>query len=176
MVVWLVTAHEERLRNAANRRLAELLGGALIRIGYLIARDRPGSRMTLLATQVQIDYAALLRSPLIADSVERIGADNGILRGAAKLALQMGAHMSPENLEKHCVSLLNSKRIKEGLMSTLTDALRQAGLDIEVEDMVAESNTVIQLPETLAPDEGVIPDAFEDELMSALAAHFRKLH
>ena len=164
------------MRSAANRRLAELLGGAQIRIGYLIARDRPGSRMTLLATQVQIDYAALLNHPLIAGSVERIGGDNGILKGAAKLALQMGAHMSPENLEKQCVSLLNSRRIKERMMSTLTDALHQAGLDIEVEDMAAESNTVIQLPETLDPDEGLIPDAFEEELMDALVAQLRKLH
>lgn len=176
MVVWLVTAHEERMRNAANRRLAERLGGPLIRIGCLIARDRPGSRMTLLASQVAIDYTGLLNSPLVAESVERMGGDNGILKGAAKLALQMGAHMSPESLEKQGVALLNTKRVRSRLISVLADALCQAGLEIEVEDMAAEPTAVIQLPGAMEPDEGLIPDAFEEDLMDAMVAQLRKLH
>ena len=176
MVVWLVTAHEERMRNAANRELASLLGGPLIRIGRLIARDRPGSRLTLLASQVEIDYAALLSSPMVADGVERLGETNSFLKGAAKLALQMGAHMSPENLEKQGVALLNSKKIKEKLKTALAGALRQAGLDVEIEDVVAEATNVIELPEPLHADEGLIPDAFEDELMDALVKQLRKIH
>ena len=176
MVVWLVASHKERMRNAANRHLAELLGGPLIRIGYLIARDRPGSRMTLMASQVAVDYAELLKSPLVTEGVEKLGGENAILKGAAKLAIQMGTHLSPENLEKQGVALLNTRRIKERLMAELAAGLRQAGLDIEVEDMVAESTSVIQLPAALDPDEGLIPDAFEEELMGALVAQLQKMH
>ena len=43
MVVWLVSAHEERMRNSANRHLAELFGASIVRIGHFAAVDRPGS-------------------------------------------------------------------------------------------------------------------------------------
>ena len=175
MVVWLVSAHEERMRNAANRHLTELLGAPLIRIGCLIAQDRPGSRMTLMASQVAVDYAALLESPLVTDGVERLGGDNSVLKGAAKLALQLGTHLSPESLEKQSVALVNSKRVKDRLMTVLADALRQAGLEIEVEDMVAESASAILLPETLNPKERRIPDAFEEELMNALVTQLHRM-
>ena len=128
----------------------------------------------------RIDYhqcvEALLSSPLVADGVERLGETNSFLKGAAKLALQMGAHMSPENLEKQGVALLNAKKIKEKLKTALADALRQVGLDVEIEDVVAETANVIELPETPHADEGLIPDAFEDELMDALVKQLRKIH
>ncbi len=176
MVVWLVGAHEERMRNSANRHLAELTGGPIIRIGRLVAQDRPGSRLSLQALQVGIDYRALLASPIVGDGIESIGSEHGVLKGAAKLAVQMGAHMSPASLEKYSVALLNSEKIKSRLMSVLADALRQAGLDVTLADFIVESTDAIELPEALpSPVEGAIPDAFEDALLGALAARVRKM-
>lgn len=176
MVVWLVSAHEERMRNSANRHLAELLGAPIIRIGHFLAIDRPGSRLTLLAEQVNTDYPALLRSPLVEDGVDQIGSENGILKSAAKLALQMGRRMSGENLEKQGLLLLNSAKVKSKLTEVLQEAVRQAGLDVTLEDVSVERSGAILLPEQLSKDEGLLPDAFEDELLDALARRARAMH
>ncbi len=175
MVVWLLGAHEERIRESANRRLAELTGGPIIRIGRLAAQDRPGSRLILQALRVEVDYPALLASPVVEGGIESIGSEHGILKGAAKLAVQMGAHMSPASLEKYGVSLLGTEKIKSRLLSVLSDALRQAGVDVVLSDFTVESGETISLPETLANNDEAIPDAFEDALLSALAAQARKL-
>ena len=90
MVVWLVSAHEERMRNSANRHLSELFGAPLVRIGHFAALDRPGNRLSLLATQIDADYASLLHSPLVKEGVAQLGQENAILKGAAQLALQFG--------------------------------------------------------------------------------------
>ena len=172
MVVWLAGSHEERMRNSANRHLSELLGGALIEIGRLIAVDRPGSRISLQAAQVRIDYPALLKSPVVRDGIDQIGNENAILKGAAKLAVQMGSRMPAQSLEKYCLSLLNAGKVKGRLMPVLADGLRQAGLDITLTDMVVESDDVIRLPETL-PDASCSA-AFEQKLMDSLAAWVRE--
>ncbi len=176
MVVWLVGAHEERMRNSANRHLAELMGGPIIRIGRFVAQDRPGSRLSLQALRVEIDYPALLASPVVADGIESIGSEHAILKGAARLAVQMGTHLSPASLEKYSVALLGSEKIKTRLMGVLADALCQAGLDVVLADFIVESTDMTELPETLpTADEGMLPDAFEDALLGALAARVRKL-
>lgn len=177
MVVWLVGAHEERMRNSANRHLAELTAGPIIRIGRLVARDRPGSRLSLQALQVEIDYPALLASPIVGEGIESIGSEHSILKGAAKLAVQMGLHMSPTSMEKYSVALLNSEMIKRRLMDVFSDALRQTGMDVVLADFTVESTDVIELPETLpASEEGARCDTFADALLAALAARARKLH
>ncbi len=166
MVVWLVSVHEERMRNSANRRLAELFGAGVVRVGHFAAIDRPLSRLALLAEQVDIDYAALLRSPVVSDGIERIGSEYGILKSAAKLAVQMGTHLSGESLEKQGLLLLNSPKIKRRLMEALQDAVRQAGLDVELESVTAERATAILLPQSTT---GPIPGAFEERMMRKLA-------
>ncbi len=171
LVVWLVAAHEERMRNSANRHLAELTGQPIIRVGRLAALDRPGSRLALQARQVDIDYPALLKSPLVEEGIERIGAENGVLKGAARLALQMGAHLSPENLEKQGLLLLNAGRVKQRLMAVMQEAVCQAGLDVTVEDMLVERSAGV-------PDE---PESDADAragmaaFLESLAARARKL-
>lgn len=168
LVVWLVSAHEERLRNAANRHLAELVNAPIIRIGRLSALDRPGTRLALLASQVQIDYPALLHSPLVEDGIEQIGRENSVLKSAARLAVQMGMHLSSESLEKQCIALLNSAKVKERLMSVMQDALRQEGLDITVADMVVERSAANALDASGAA--GAIADDYAAKLMGALRA------
>ena len=92
IIVWLVSAHGEGLTETANAYLAELLPGPAVRLGALLAQDRPGPRLALLAERVRIDYAALLQSPLAASGVEQLGSESGLLKGAAKLALETGEH------------------------------------------------------------------------------------
>jgi len=171
MVIWLIMSHEERLRSASNRHLERLLGGPLVRIGRFIAIDQPGTRMTLLASQVEVDYAALLKSPLVTERVERMS-DNGVLKGAAKMMLSMGKFMPASGLEKQGLNLLGNPRIKEKLMGAISGGLRQAGLDITIGDLTAEISRPAQLSETMAAQ---IPAGYEKELMDALTAEVRKM-
>ncbi|MBE6909126.1 MAG: hypothetical protein E7474_06095 [Ruminococcaceae bacterium] len=174
LVVWLVAAHEERLRSSANRHLGELLGEPIVRIGRFSAVDRPGTRLALLASQVDVDYRKLLQSPLVGDGIESISKENSVLKSAAKLAVQMGMRLSPENLEKQGLLLLNSGRVKSRLTAVLQDAVRQEGLDVTVEDVVAERSAEIAAPS--APSGGEhVPDAFEQKLMEALREKARQL-
>ena len=173
MVIWLIMSHEQRLRNAANRHLAAYLGGELVRIGRFIALDQPGSGMTLLASQVDIDYAGLLDCPLVTEGVEHISGDNGVLKGAAKMMLSMGRLMSPAGLEKQGLTLLGTRRIKEKMMSAISDGLQQAGLDIELADMTAQISTGAQMDETTGA--AVIPADYERKLMADMTAEVNKL-
>ena len=172
MVIWLIMSHEERLRSATNRHLAAYLGGPLVRIGRFAAIDQPGTRMTLLASQVEVDYAALLESPLVTDGIERIGADNGVLKSAAKMMLTMGKLMPPAKLEKYGLTLLGSGGIKEKMMSAISGGLKKAGLDITLSDLTAEISRPAELSETMAAQ---IPAGYEKELMDTLTAQVQKM-
>ncbi|MCR5825319.1 MAG: hypothetical protein K6G54_02005 [Oscillospiraceae bacterium] len=160
-VVWLVSAHEERMRNSANRHLAALFGAPIVRVGRFLAVDRPGSDLTLRAAQVAIDYPALLRHPLVTDGVERLGGDNLVLKGAAKLVLRLGTHLSNESLEKQGILLLNSEPVRQRLTTVMQDAVRQAGLAVTVQDVAAE-------PDGTAPLAAAADDAFGERLMAEL--------
>lgn len=170
LMVFLISAHEERLRNSANRHLSELFGAPVIRIGRFAAADLPGSRLTLLAEQVDIDYGTLVKSPLVGEGIEQIGMENSVLKSAAKFAVQMSTYLSPESLEKQGIRLLNSGKVKGRLMTVLQDAVRQEGVDVTVEDMtVAQSGMILPGTQPSRPDGG-LPDSFEETWMRALAA------
>lgn len=175
MIVWLVSAHEERMRNSANRRLGALLGDNVVRIGRFCAVDRPGSRLMMQASDVAVDWQALLKSPVVGEGIDRLGGENSILKGAAKLVIQMGSHLSGESLERQGISLFNTERVKRRLTDVLQDALRQEGLDVTIEALTVERSGAAPLPVQATADEGMIPDAFEDELLDALAKQVRKL-
>lgn len=164
MVVWLVGAHEERLRNSADRHLAELLGGPIVRIGRFAALDRAGSRLALLATRVEVDYPALLRCPAVADGVAHIGSEHEVLRGAAQLALRLGTYLPPETLERQGVALLNAGQVRQKLKEALENAVRQAGVYAVVEDVSAERSAA-----QAAPAADPAADAFGRRMMEALA-------
>ena len=175
MTVWLAANHEERMRNAANRHLTELLGGPMIRVGRLIAAEQPDGSMLLEAAQVEVDYPSLLKSPFAAEGVERIGKDNGLLKGAARLAMQMGSHLPSDSLEKYCVALLNTEKIRKQLMLLFRDALAQAGLEARLRGLSVEDASVIQLPERLTRSAENRPDHFEKEWMELLLTRYRAL-
>lgn len=175
LIVWLVSAHEERLRSSANRHLTELVGAPIIRIGHFAAVDRPGSALALFAEQVDIDYPALLQSPLVGEGIDQIGEENGVLKSAAKLAVKMGMHLSSDNLEKQSVRLLNSDKVKSRLMRVMEDAVRQEGVDVAVEDVIVERSDAILLPAQLSDAAGAPPDAFGERLMAALDAKAKEL-
>lgn len=172
-VVWLVAAHEDRLRSSANRHLAELLGAPAIRIGRFAAVDRPGSALALLAEQVAIDYPTLLESRLVNEGIEQIGEENGVLKSAAKLAVKMGMRLSPENLEKQSVRLLNSEKVKSRLTAVLEDAVRQEGVDVTVADMIVEQSGAVRLPAQLSQS-GAPDGAFGERLLKELGARAQK--
>ena len=162
-VVWLVSAHEERMRQSANRHLAALFGAPIVRVGRFYAADRPGSELTLHAAQIAVDYPALLRNRVVTDAVERLGGENSVLRGAAMLVLRLGAHMSDESLEKQGILLFNAPQVKRRLMAVMQDAVRHAGLAVTIRDMAAE-------PDGATPAPAVSDDAFGERLMAAIQA------
>ena len=175
MIVWLVSAHETRMRNSANRHLAELLGRDVIRIGRFFALDRPGSRLSLCAADVAVDWSALLHSEAVRDGVEQLSGENSILKGAAMLVLRMSAHLPNESLEKQGVALLNSDLVKRRLMSVLQDAVRQEGLDVTLEDLSVRPSDLSSA--AAAPDlSGVLSPAFEREWKDALLRKRAELH
>lgn len=177
LVVWLISSHEERLRKEANEYLKKVFNGNVAQIGYFSAQDQPGSRLELLASDIKIDYDALFESPAVMEGVEQLGKESGILKGAAKLALQMGSRMSAESLEKQGVALLGSGRVKGKLLPAFAEALQQVGLWVAFRDMEVESGNVIALPEKLpggAEDEGLLPDSIEDALIEALVRWMRE--
>ena len=174
MIVWLIASHEERMRASANRHLARLFGAGVIQIGRLLAVDRPGSRLSLRAANVAADWAALLRSPAVGEGIDRLGSENSVLKGAARLVLQMGSHLSNESLERQGVALLRSERVKRRLIAVMQDALRQEGLAVTIADLTVEQGGALSVSAERS-DEGLIPDAFEDDLMDALVAQIRKM-
>lgn len=148
MVVWLIAAHEERLRASANRRLVNLFGGPVVKIGQFGCDDLPGASLTLLASQVEIDYPALLASPVVGEGIDRLGEKSGLLKGAAKMAVRMGSLLPASTLEGQALSLLNSPSLRKQLLSVLQDGVAQAGLRVEVEEVTAEKSGAIPLPQT----------------------------
>lgn len=172
LIVWLVAAHEERLKNAANRELANALGGDIVRIGRFAAVDRQGDKLTLMATQVAVDYPRLLDCRAVNEGVEQIGEENSILKGAAKLALSLGQHLSPENLEKQSVFLLNSAKVRQRLMTVLQEAVCNEGVNVVVENVSVErSMTALS---TLASGVGDA-DAYGKKLFGRLSERIAKL-
>ncbi len=175
IIVWLVDSHAESITKAANQYLEEILPGKVVYIGSLRADDLPGSRLSLHALQVQIDYAALLNSQLITSGVRRLGSDGGLLQGAARFALQMGSLIRQENLEKQGITLLSSDHVKPRLLSALSQAAAKAGLAVRFSDMVISPDTAgVPAVKRSSGDEGLIPDRFEDALMDALVAWLRE--
>jgi hypothetical protein len=162
IVIAMLEVHTDKLVRAANEALEELLGGGCVVIGDVEMKDLPGSWLTLSATRVEIRYEALANSPLLS---------GGMLGGAAKLALQMA---SPATIEKQAVRLLASELVKPKLLATLGDALQKAGLAVSVRDMTILQDTDGPRPEREKKDEGLIPDAVEDQLLDAVIAWMKE--
>lgn len=162
IVIAMLEPHTDKLVQTANDALEELLAGRCVVIGGIEMHDLPGSWLTMSATQVEIRCEALANSPLLA---------GGMLGGAAKLALQMA---SPATIEKQAVRLLASDLVKPKLLATLGDALQKAGLAVSVRDLTILPDTDKPRPESPKPDEGLIPDAVEDQLIDAVIAWMKE--
>ena len=171
IVVWLIESHAEQLAELTNRFLADQMPGALI-IGTFHAEDLPGAKLALMAQQVNVDFAALLNSPLLQSSIDSLGA----MKAPARLLMQMGSRKPTETLEKQGVALLRSDLVKRKLLFAISDALNSAGVMITFGDMTLESSNFIELPDRKeAKDEGLIPDVFEDALIDAFVALLKDL-
>ena len=169
IIEWLLSAHRINLSSTVNGYMDEFFGKGVFSIGDIFAENLPGSRMDLIASGISIDYAALLGSPVIQDAVEKMS-NNALIKGAVKLAMQMGSKMSPENLEKQVLPILAQDKIKEKILSALCDGLAKAGLFVTVKDIVFEDNAVSQnVKKPAVKDTGVLPDSIEDGLIEGIA-------
>ncbi len=171
IAVWYINSHGAKLAETVNAALARRLSGSAVRIGSVHAERLFGNRLALLASQVEIDCAALLASPLVERKLDELSGESALLRSAARLALSMGTRMSPDSLEK----LLSSEKVQAKLLDALREALEHTGLYMEFQRMELRQDTATSLPAELPAqeDKGFIPDAFEDALLDALAAWLR---
>ena len=171
IAVWLIESNGDQLAELTNRVLAEQMPGALI-IGAFHAEELPGAKLALMAQQVNVDYPALLNSPLLISSIDSLGP----MKAPARLIMQMGSIMPAETLEKQGVTLLRSDLVKPKLLAAISDALRSAGVIMTFRNMTLESSNFIELPDRKeAKDEGLIPDVFEDALIDAFVALLKDL-
>ena len=168
ILIWLLQSHKDQLKDSANSYLEEAMKGKTMQIGSLSAENKPGAQMVLRATRVQVDYAQLLKSPLIEESAGKLG--GGLLGGAVSIAAQLGSKMSPETLEKQGIALLGNEKIKTKILSTFQDGLEKAGLYVTFRDMAVEPDVPKEKLTDSAEKHGLIPDAFEDGLLDGLAA------
>lgn len=172
LVVWLVAAHEQRLRNAANRELSGFFGGQVINIGRFFAEDLPGSRLSLMASQVSVDYTSLLNSPAVTEGVEQIASENAVLKSAAKLAISLGRHLPADSLEKQGIRLLGSASVQQRLIAVLQQAVRQEGVAVTLEGMSVSQSDVAHSGAIAASSDG---SEYERKLFKALGDKAEKL-
>ena len=168
LVVWVTASQQAKIVETVNQQLASTLGNSVMKIGALFAEDRPGTRLAFYASQIETDYAALMDSPLAASAMGQMG--GGLMKGAAKFALSMASKASPDTLEKQAVNLLSSDRVKQKILTAVSDALKKVGLEAQLGDMTVQSVNVTSLP--LRTD-AKFPPELKDGLFDAAAALLR---
>jgi len=164
IIVWLLEKQQEMIVTSANKALHDMLGGDAVVLGTVYAQDRPGPKITLHAAKVKTDSKQLIDSPAL----------TGITGGLAKLVFMMS---EPETIEKEAIKILSSDYVKTKLISTLSDSLHKAGLDITLSDVVIrEDSGKGEIPRMTDPekDEGLLPDAIEDNIIDAIVAWLKQ--
>ena len=170
LVVWMAESRQAQIVGTVNQHLNTLFGESVMKIGAVIAEDRPGTKLALYVSRVDIDYAALMKSPAVSSALDQISGGGGLLKGAAMFALQMASKASPETLEKQGIALLSSDRVKPKLLSALSGAFTGIGLTAELGDLS------VQPGEGSAPkssDDGGLPEELKSALMDAVIAFLR---
>ena len=160
IIVWMVEEMQDTIVDSVNKALHDYLGVDAVIIGTLYAQDQPGTRISLHAGQVRTDSTQLTDSPAL----------TGIIGGIAKFAFMFS---DPGAVEKDVINLLSSEYVKPKIISTLSDGLHKAGLQVTVSDiLVSEDTGKGKIPRMKDPekDEGMLPDVIEDKIIDALVA------
>ena len=160
IIVWMVEEMQDTIVDSVNKALHDYLGVDAVIIGTLYAQDQPGTRISLHAGQVRTDSTQLTDSPAL----------TGIIGGIAKFAFMFS---DPGAVEKDVINLLSSEYVKPKIISTLSDGLHKAGLQVTVSDiLVSEDTGKGKIPRMKDPekDEGLLPDVIEDKIIDALVA------
>ena len=160
IIVWMVEEMQDTIVDPVNKALHDYLGVDAVIIGTLYAQDQPGTRISLHAGQVRTDSTQLTDSPAL----------TGIIGGIAKFAFMFS---DPGAVEKDVINLLSSEYVKPKIISTLSDGLHKAGLQVTVSDiLVSEDTGKGKIPRMKDPekDEGLLPDVIEDKIIDALVA------
>ena len=161
ILVWLLDEFGADFVVEINDYLTKIFPGQAIVIGGLSAEDYPGTRITLYATQVQINYEQLLKSPIFSGNV---------LGGAAKLAFHMA---NAEIIEKQGINILSSDKIKSRLVPVISESLQKAGLMLELRDLELQEDISEQLEGKIHEKKNILPDNIEEPIIEALAAFLK---
>ena len=172
LVVWMAESRQAEIVGTINQHLDSLFGGSVMKVGAVIAEDRPGTKLALYASQVDIDYAALMNSPAVDSALGQIGGNGGgLLKGAAKLALQMASKANPETLEKQGIALLASDRVKPKLLSAMTGACAKIGLTATLGDLTVEAGAG---PAAKTSENAGLPENLRSKLEDAVIAFLKE--
>ena len=166
IIVWLLSRHREQLTRSAAEYLDGVFPG-VFRIGEFSAENKPGSRLIFRADRVEVHYASLLDSPLVSDRLGDPGL--GLLKGAAKLL----TFLPQDKLEEQGIALLQAEPVRTKILSALQAGFEKAGLYAEIRSMTVKTGEVFSPPPAAEPEDGLIPDAFEDALFDGVAAWLR---
>ena len=164
IIVWMVEMMQETITSSVNKALHDYLGVDAVIIGAIYAEDLPGTKISLHAAQVRTDSTQLTDSPAL----------TGIIGSVAKFALMFS---NPGAVENDVIKLLSSDYVKPKIISTLSDGLLKAGLQITISDIVISKDTGKgKIPRMTDPekDEGVLPDVIEDKIIDALVAWLKQ--
>ena len=160
IIVWIVEMMQDTIVDSVNKALHDYLGVDAIIIGTIYAKDQRGTKISLHAGQVRTDSTQLTDSPAL----------TGIIGGVAKFAFMFS---DPGAVEKDVVKLLSSDYVKPKIISTLSDGLHKAGLEISISDVVIKEDLGYdKIPRMMDPDkdEGMLPDVIEDKIIDALVS------
>ena len=161
ILVWLLDEFGADFVVEINDYLTKIFPGQAIVIGGLSAEDYPGTRITLYATQVKINYEQLLKSPVFSGNV---------LGGAAKLAFHMA---NPGIIEKQGINILSSEKIKSKLVPVISESLQKAGLMLELRDLELQEDISERLAGKTHEKKDILPDNIEEPIIEALAAFLK---
>ena len=170
LTVWMAESRQAQIVGTVNQHLNALFGESVMKIGAVTAEDRPGTKLALYVSRVDIDYAALMKSPAVSSALDQIGGNSGFLKGAAMFALQMASKASPEALEKQGIALLSSDRVKPKLLSALSGAFSRIGLTAELGDLSVRPG---EGPAPKSSGDGSLPEALKSALMDAVIAFLK---
>lgn len=177
VLVNLINDHQDRLSTSLNKYLESILPGNIIHIGGLVAGLNDSRKLTLRASEVEVNYKELLQSELVVSNVdhlaqkfaEKIGIGKGLFGRAAKFALKAGAGLSSDDLEKQGVQILSAEPIQAKLVPSLTKALQERGLAVETMSVSFETTIETDLSHS-GSDIPIDWAGLEDPIMDALAA------
>lgn len=190
LLLAIMESNHVQINKALNKYLGGHELGNAIQIGEIHSvKMNDGAGFSLVITNVKIDYNALMKTNLVSRNVDsyvdmvagKFGAKGaGFLKGATKLALNVGVKAAPEEMEKKAIALINREDINEKLLDVLKEGLEKIGLYLQVKDIVLmqaqEEPYDRNIIEVVSDDDMKfrLPESVEESLLDAIVTYLKE--